>query len=92
MPFHEWHIKSTTKASPGNEYGGIAATGPQLGDDRVQDINNYIKRGMLWEAFGSEKQVVLLIDEIERQISNFRTICCVNSTEWNFTSTRRRRP
>ena len=68
MPFHEWHIKSTTKASHGlYEYDAVSRLrDSQLGDDRVQDINNYIKRGMLWEAFASEKQAVLLIDEIDK--------------------------
>ena len=68
MPFHEWHIKSTTKASHGlYEYDAVSRLrDSQLGDDRVQDINNYIKRGMLWEAFTSEKQAVLLIDEIDK--------------------------
>ena len=68
MPFYEWHIKSTTKASHGlYEYDTVSRLrDSQLGDDRVQDINNYIKRGMLWEAFVSEKQAVLLIDEIDK--------------------------
>ena len=68
MPFYEWHIKSTTKASHGlYEYDAVSRLrDSQLGDDRVQDINNYIKRGMLWEAFVSEKQAVLLIDEIDK--------------------------
>ncbi|MEC8086716.1 MAG: MoxR family ATPase [Pseudomonadota bacterium] len=68
MPFFEWHIKSTTKASHGlYEYDAVSRLrDSQLGDDRVQDINNYIKRGMLWEAFVSEKQAVLLIDEIDK--------------------------
>ena len=68
MPFHEWHIKSTTKASHGlYEYDAVSRLrDSQLGDDRVQNINNYIKRGMLWEAFASEKQAVLLIDEIDK--------------------------
>ncbi len=68
MPFYEWHIKSTTKASHGlYEYDAVSRLrDSQLGDDRVQDINNYIKRGMLWEAFISEKQAVLLIDEIDK--------------------------
>ena len=68
MPFYEWHIKSTTKASHGlYEYDAVSRLrDSQLGDDRVQDINNYIKRGMLWEAFASEKQAVLLIDEIDK--------------------------
>ena len=68
MPFYEWHIKSTTKASHGlYEYDAVSRLrDSQLGDDRVQDINNYIKRGMLWEAFASDKQSVLLIDEIDK--------------------------
>jgi MoxR-like ATPase len=68
MPFYEWHIKSTTKANHGlYEYDAVSRLrDSQLGDDRVHDINNYIKRGMLWEAFASEKQAVLLIDEIDK--------------------------
>ena len=95
MPFHEWHIKSTTKAVSHGlyEYDAVSRLrDSQLGDDRVQDINNYIKRGMLWEAFASEKQAVLLITRSTKQISNFRTICCVNSIGWNSTSMRLRRP
>ena len=68
MPFYEWHIKSTTKANHGlYEYDAVSRLrDSQLGDDRVQDINNYIKRGMLWEAFDSDKPSVLLIDEIDK--------------------------
>jgi MoxR-like ATPase len=68
MPFYEWHIKSTTKANHGlYEYDAVSRLrDSQLGDDRVQDINNYIKRGMLWEAFACEEQAVLLIDEIDK--------------------------
>jgi len=68
MPFYEWHIKSTTKANHGlYEYDAVSRLrDSQLGDDRVQDINNYIKRGMLWEAFACEEQSVLLIDEIDK--------------------------
>ena len=68
MPFYEWHIKSTTKANHGlYEYDAVSRLrDSQLGDDRVQDINNYIMRGMLWEAFACEKQAVLLIDEIDK--------------------------
>mgnify|MGYP003627254926 FL=1 len=68
MPFFEWHIKSTTKANHGlYEYDAVSRLrDSQLGDDRVQDINNYIKRGMLWEAFACEEQAVLLIDEIDK--------------------------
>lgn len=64
----EWHIKSTTKAQHGlYEYDAVARLRDgQLGDERVKDIANYIKRGKLWEAFTAEKQVVLLIDEIDK--------------------------
>ena len=63
-----WHIKSTTKAQQGlYEYDAVSRLrDSQLGDDRVQDIANYIKPGKLWEAFDSEEQVVLLIDEIDK--------------------------
>ena len=68
MPFFEWHIKSTTKAIHGlYEYDAVSRLrDSQLGDDRVHDIRNYIKRGMLWEAFTSDRQAVLLIDEVDK--------------------------
>ena len=64
----EWHIKSTTKASQGlYEYDAVTRLrDSQLGDERVKDIANYINKGKLWEAFDSDKQVVLLIDEIDK--------------------------
>ncbi|MFC3151100.1 AAA family ATPase [Litoribrevibacter euphylliae] len=64
----QWHIKSTTKAHQGlYEYDAVSRLrDSQLGVDRVHDIKNYIKKGKLWEAFESEKQVVLLIDEIDK--------------------------
>ena len=64
----EWHIKSTTKATQGlYEYDAVTRLrDSQLGDERVKDINNYINKGKLWEAFESDKQVVLLIDEIDK--------------------------
>jgi len=67
-PLHEWHIKSTTKAQQGlYEYDAVARLrDSQLGDDRVHDIGNYIVRGKVWEAFESETQPVLLIDEIDK--------------------------
>jgi MoxR-like ATPase len=67
-PLHEWHIKSTTKAQQGlYEYDAVARLrDSQLGDDRVHDIANYIMRGKIWEAFESEEQPVLLIDEIDK--------------------------
>ena len=67
-PLHEWHIKSTTKAQQGlYEYDAVARLrDSQLGDDRVHDIANYIVRGEIWEAFESDEQPVLLIDEIDK--------------------------
>jgi MoxR-like ATPase len=67
-PLHEWHIKSTTKAQQGlYEYDAVARLrDSQLGDDRVHDIGNYIVRGKIWEAFESDEQPVLLIDEIDK--------------------------
>jgi MoxR-like ATPase len=67
-PLYEWHIKSTTKAQQGlYEYDAVARLrDSQLGDDRVHDIGNYIVRGKIWEAFESDEQPVLLIDEIDK--------------------------
>lgn len=68
MPLLQWHIKSTTKAQQGlYEYDAVSRLrDSQLGDDKVHDIANYIKKGKLWEAFDAEEQVVLLIDEIDK--------------------------
>ena len=67
-PLFEWHIKSTTKAQQGlYDYDAVARLrDSQLGDDRVHDIANYIVRGKLWDAFESDEQPVLLIDEIDK--------------------------
>ena len=67
-PLLEWHVKSTTKAQHGlYEYDAVSRLrDSQLGDGRVGDIRNYIRRGMLWEAFTSEAVPVLLIDEIDK--------------------------
>jgi MoxR-like ATPase len=67
-PLITWHIKSTTKAQQGlYEYDAVSRLrDSQLGDPRVSDIGNYIKRGKLWEAFASEERPVLLIDEIDK--------------------------
>jgi MoxR-like ATPase len=64
----EWHIKSTTKAQQGlYEYDAVSRLrDSQLGDERVHDIKNYIKRGKLWEAFTADQRPVLLIDEIDK--------------------------
>jgi MoxR-like ATPase len=63
-----WHVKSTTKAQQGlYEYDAVSRLrDSQLGDPRVSDISNYIRRGKLWEAFTAEKRPVLLIDEIDK--------------------------
>jgi MoxR-like ATPase len=68
LPLLEWHIKSTTKAQQGlYEYDAVSRLrDSQLGDPRVQDIANYIVRGMLWQALTSDKPVVLLIDEVDK--------------------------
>jgi len=67
-PLIEWNIKSTTKAQQGlYEYDAVARLRDgQLGDERVHDIANYIKKGKLWEAFTAPELPVLLIDEIDK--------------------------
>jgi len=67
-PLIEWHIKSTTKAVHGlYEYDAVARLrDSQLGDPRVSDIKNYIRRGKLWDAFVAGERPVLLIDEIDK--------------------------
>ncbi len=68
MPLLQWHIKSTTKAQQGlYEYDAVSRLrDSQLGDARVQAIENYIVRGVLWQAFTADSPVVLLIDEIDK--------------------------
>ncbi|GLV30041.1 ATPase AAA [Sphingobium sp. TomTYG75] len=67
-PLIEWNVKSTTKAHQGlYEYDAVARLRDgQLGDPRVHDISNYIRKGKLWEAFTSPTLPVLLIDEIDK--------------------------
>ena len=67
-PLINWHIKSTSKAQQGlYEYAAVSRLrDSQLGDERVKDIGNYIKRGKLWDAFETDERVVLLIDEIDK--------------------------
>ena len=67
-PLIEWHIKSTTKAQQGlYEYDAVSRLrDSQLGDERVHDIRNYIKRGKLWDAFTADDRPVLLIDEVDK--------------------------
>ncbi|MCV6824218.1 MULTISPECIES: AAA family ATPase [Halocynthiibacter] len=68
MPLLEWHIKSTTKAQQGlYEYDAVSRLrDSQLGDERVNDVCNYIKKGKLWQAFEAPKRALLLIDEIDK--------------------------
>ncbi|MEY3380351.1 MAG: AAA family ATPase [Hylemonella sp.] len=68
MPLLQWHIKSTTKAQQGlYEYDAVSRLrDSQLGDGRVKDIQNYIVKGVLWQAFTAEQPVALLIDEIDK--------------------------
>ena len=67
-PLYEWHIKSTSKAQQGlYEYDAVSRLrDSQLGEEKVHDITNYIVKGRLWEAFESDVQPVLLIDEIDK--------------------------
>ncbi len=64
----EWHIKSTTRAHQGlYEYDAVSRLrDSQLGDERVGDVRNYIRKGKLWQAFEADARVVLLIDEIDK--------------------------
>lgn len=64
----EWNIKSTTKAQQGlYEYDAVSRLrDSQLGDERVNDVKNYIRKGKLWQAFEADEKVVLLIDEIDK--------------------------
>jgi MoxR-like ATPase len=68
LPLIEWHVKSTTKAQRGlYEYDAVSRLrDSQLGDARVHDVRNYIRKGKLWQAFEAETRVVLLIDEIDK--------------------------
>jgi MoxR-like ATPase len=68
LPMIEWHVKSTTKAQQGlYEYDAVSRLrDSQLGDARVNDVKNYIRKGKLWQAFEAPGKVVLLIDEIDK--------------------------
>lgn len=68
MEIIEWNIKSTTRAQQGlYEYDAVSRLrDSQLGDERVHDVAHYIRKGKLWQAFSSDKKVVLLIDEIDK--------------------------
>ncbi|MEJ6710442.1 MAG: MoxR family ATPase [Amylibacter sp.] len=68
LPILEWNIKSTTKAQQGlYEYDAVSRLrDSQLGEERVHDVKNYIKKGKLWQAFDADERIVLLIDEIDK--------------------------
>ncbi|MEL7013402.1 MAG: MoxR family ATPase [Pseudomonadota bacterium] len=68
LPMLEWNIKSTTRAQQGlYEYDAVSRLrDSQLGEERVHDVGNYIKKGKLWQAFEADGKVVLLIDEIDK--------------------------
>ncbi|AZB63997.1 MoxR family ATPase [Cereibacter sphaeroides] len=68
LPLIEWHVKSTTKAQQGlYEYDAVSRLrDSQLGEERVHDVRNYIRKGKLWQAFEALGRVVLLIDEIDK--------------------------
>ncbi|MGI9353399.1 MAG: AAA family ATPase [Rhizobiaceae bacterium] len=68
LPLIEWHVKSTTKAQQGlYEYDAVSRLrDSQLGEERVHDVKNYIRKGKLWEAFEAKEKIVLLIDEIDK--------------------------
>lgn len=68
LPLYSWHIKSTTRAQQGlYEYDAVSRLrDSQLGDDKVADINNYIVKGVLWQAFESNERSIVLIDEIDK--------------------------
>lgn len=68
LPMLEWHVKSTTKAQQGlYEYDAVSRLrDSQLGDEKVHDVANYIRKGKLWQAFAAEGKTVLLIDEIDK--------------------------
>ncbi|MGP6085365.1 AAA family ATPase [Antarctobacter jejuensis] len=68
LPMMEWSVKSTTKAQQGlYEYDAVSRLrDSQLGDERVNDVRNYIRKGKLWQAFEASGKVVLLIDEIDK--------------------------
>ena len=68
LPMVEWHVKSTTRAQQGlYEYDAVSRLrDSQLGDARVHDVKNYIRKGKLWQAFEAPGRVVLLIDEVDK--------------------------
>ena len=85
-PIIEWHIKSTTKAQQGlYEYDAVSRLrDSQLGDERVKDISNYIKRGKMWEAFTAETRPILLIDEIDKADIEFPNVLLLELDRMQF--------
>lgn len=81
-----WHIKSTTKAQQGlYEYDAVSRLrDSQLGEDKVHDIGNYIKKGKMWQAFESDEQVILLIDEIDKADIEFPNDLLVELDQMEF--------
>jgi MoxR-like ATPase len=81
-----WHIKSTTKAQQGlYEYDAVSRLrDSQLGGDKVHDIGNYIKKGKMWQAFDSDEQVILLIDEIDKADIEFPNDLLVELDQMEF--------
>ncbi len=94
MPLIQWHIKPTTRAHQGlYEYDAVSRLrDSQLGNEKVQDIANYIKRGKLWDAFTSEQQVVLLIDEFDKADIEFPNDLLLELIKWNFLSMKQVKP
>ena len=87
----EWNIKSTTKAQQGlYEYDAVSRLrDSQLGDERVRDVGNYIRKGKLWTAFEADQKVVLLIDEIDKADIEFPNDLLKNWIRWPFTFMKR---
>ncbi len=81
-----WHIKSTTKAQQGlYEYDAVSRLrDSQLGENKVHDIGNYIKKGKVWQAFAADEQVVLLIDEIDKADIEFPNDLLVELDQMEF--------
>lgn len=83
---YQWHIKSTTKAQQGlYEYDAVSRLrDSQLGDERVNDIGNYIVKGKLWQAFEEEQRPILLIDEIDKADIEFPNDLLQELIKWSF--------
>ena len=95
MDMIEWNIKSTTRAQQGlYEYDAVSRLrDSQLGDERVRNVSNYIKKGKIWQAFRERlKKSSCSSMRLTRLISNFPTTCCKNSTEWRFMSMKPAKP